>query len=71
MPRADGVGGGVAVGGCSCGCGSVTVGESTAHETCGCGCGSTEATPKSPAEEAVELRAMREAIDRRLKELAG
>ncbi|MGH9223800.1 MAG: hypothetical protein ACRD2W_08450 [Acidimicrobiales bacterium] len=49
----------------------MTVGESTAHESCGCGCGTAEAAPKSAAEEATELRAMREAIDRRLQELAS
>ena len=71
MPRADGTTG-TLPGSCSCGCGSVTVGDSTAHSSCGCGCGSSvEAAPKTPAEEAADLRAMREAIDRRLEELAG
>ena len=70
MPRADGTTG-TLPGECSCGCGSMTVGDSTAHDSCGCGCGSTAAAPKTAAEEADELRAMREAIDRRLQELAS
>ena len=70
MPRADGVTGGVTHS-CSCGCGSVTVGQSTATDSCGCGCGSAEVAPRTAEEEAAELRAMREAIDRRLEELAS
>ena len=70
MPRADGTTGTLPGHSCSCGCGSVTVGESTATESCGCGCGSAEAAPKTAAQEKAELLAMREAIDRRLHDLA-
>ena len=70
MPRADGVTGDITHS-CGCGCGSMTVGHSTATETCGCGCGSAEVAPRTADEEVAELRAMREAIDRRLEELAS
>jgi hypothetical protein len=70
MVRADGVTGDVAT--CGCGCGSMTVGDSQAHNTCGCGCGSAEAVaPKTREQEIAELEALRESIDRRLQELAS
>jgi hypothetical protein len=56
---------------CGCGCGSLSVGESQAHNSCGCGCGSQAVAPKTPEEEAAELRALRDSIDRRLAELSN
>lgn len=56
---------------CSCGCGTVSVGESHALNTCGCGCGSEAVAPKTPEQERAELEALRDSIDRRLNELAS
>ncbi len=69
MARASGVDGGV-VERCSCGCGSMSVGDSEAHNSCGCGCGTQHLVPKTPEEEVAELEALRDSIDRRLAELS-
>ena len=61
----------VAVETCGCGCGTVSVGESAAHNTCSCGCGSADTTPKTKEDEIAELQALRATIDSRLASLAG
>ncbi len=66
---AGGVDGGVST--CSCGCGTMSVGESQALDSCGCGCGSQAVAPKTPEQEKAELEALRDSIDRRLAQLAS
>lgn len=55
--------------GCGCGCGTLTH-ITNAQDACSCGCECcAPGQQKSPAEEATELRRLREQIDQRLTEL--
>ncbi|HET9050875.1 MAG TPA: hypothetical protein VFO60_04180 [Candidatus Dormibacteraeota bacterium] len=58
-------------GGCTCGCGEMTV-VTKAIEPCGCGCECcSEKAPKPKEIEVAELVALRASIENRLAELQG